>query len=165
MLPHTQVGLCRTVRKPTLPPKELEKAVFATDHFRPYLLGQKFTLVTVHSALQWLNSAESKGRLARWIMNLQEYYFDIKYRPGSANGNADALFRLPTAMVDNAKQPNPSCTATITPRYNLQQAQEEDLSRINELKANGLPKPPHFVCARNLTLRTLWHCWESCSPV
>lgn len=36
--------------------KEALAAVFATDHFRPYLLGQKFTLVTDHSALQWLHS-------------------------------------------------------------------------------------------------------------
>ncbi len=143
--------------------KEALAAVFATDHFRPYLLGQKFTLVTDHSALQWLHSAEPKGRLARWIMNLQEYTFDIKHRPGSANGNANALSRLPTAMVDHAQQPNPSCATTITPGYNLQQAQEEDpdLSRIIELKANDLPKPPHFVWARNPTLRTLWNCWDS----
>ena len=31
--------------------KEALAAVFATDHFRPYLLGKKFTLVTDHSAL------------------------------------------------------------------------------------------------------------------
>ena len=60
-------------------------------------------------------------------------------------------------------QPNHSCATTITPGYNLQQAQEEDpdLSRIIELKANDLPKPPHFVWARNPTLRTLWNCWDS----
>ncbi len=67
---------------------------------------------------------------------------DIKHRPASANGNADTLCCLPIATVDHAQQPNPSCATTITPGYNLQQAQEEDpdLSRIIE-KANDLPKP------------------------
>ncbi|GBB98406.1 hypothetical protein RclHR1_32140004, partial [Rhizophagus clarus] len=32
-----------------------------------------------------------KGRRARWIMELQQYDFQIKHRPGKANANADAL--------------------------------------------------------------------------
>ena len=81
--------------------KEALVAVFATDHFRPYLLGKKLTLVTDHRALCWLHSVQPKGRLARLLMDLQEYSFDVKHRPGLANGNADALSRLPSRMADN----------------------------------------------------------------
>ena len=50
--------------------KEALAIVFATDHFCPYLLGKKFTVITDHSALRWLHSVEPKERLARWVMHL-----------------------------------------------------------------------------------------------
>jgi hypothetical protein len=34
------------------------------------------------------------GRRARWIMDLQQYNFDILHRPGKTNANADALSRI-----------------------------------------------------------------------
>ena len=37
----------------------------------------------------------AKGRRARWIMDLQQYDFMIKHRPGKQNSNADALSRIP----------------------------------------------------------------------
>ena len=75
--------------------KEALAIIFAVSHYRVYLLGREFTLVTDHSALQWLQSVEPKGRLARWVMALQEFCFIVKHRPGTANKNADALSRLP----------------------------------------------------------------------
>ena len=54
-----------------------------------------FTIVTDHSALKWLQTSKiPKGRRARWIMELQQYDFQIKHRPGKANANADALSRI-----------------------------------------------------------------------
>ena len=124
--------------------KEALAVVFATDHFRVYLLGRSFTLVTDHSALRWLHSVEPKGRLARWVMHLQEYNFHVKHRPGSANGNADALSRL-------APETTSSCATTMIPGNNLQQAQKDDpqISKIMEMKSLGLPKPPYFVWAKD----------------
>lgn len=58
--------------------KEAFATVYATRHFRVYLLGRPFTVVTDHNALRWLHSIEPKGRLARWIMDLQEFSFTIK---------------------------------------------------------------------------------------
>ena len=40
-----------------------------------------------------------KGRLARWVLRLQAFDFEIRHRPGKANANADALSRLPTAAA------------------------------------------------------------------
>ena len=68
--------------------------VWATEHFRHYLIGRKFRLITDHSALtSLLKMKEAEGKYARWIMRLQEYQFDITYRPGWMNQNADALSR------------------------------------------------------------------------
>ena len=81
--------------------REALVVVFAPNHFHAYLLGKKFTIVTDHSALHWLHSVVPKGRLARCVMELQEYSFDIQHRPSTENGNADALSRLPTASSIN----------------------------------------------------------------
>ena len=35
------------------------------------------------------------GRLARWMLFLQQFSFQIKYKPGKVNGDADALSRRP----------------------------------------------------------------------
>ena len=95
--------------------KEALAAVFTTDHyFRSYLLGRKSTVVTDHHALRWLHSVNPKGRLARWFMDMQEYYFDVWQRPGNDNGSADALSRIPSIS---------SCATG----YNLLQAQQDDL--------------------------------------
>ena len=151
--------------------KEILAIIFAIDHFRAYLLGAKFTLVTDHSALRWLHSIEAKGRLGRWVMELQEYDFEVRHRPGADNGNADALSRLPYTGQDSSLSNSHnsqnasysfSCTTSVQPNFSLQDAQMEDpcLSKIIQLKLDDLPKPPFFVWANDPVLRTYWHCWD-----
>ena len=76
---------------------ELAAVVWAVNHFRHYLIGRPFQLVTDHSALKWLISQKNpSGIVARWITRLSEYEIDIQYRPGRLNQNADALSRAPS---------------------------------------------------------------------
>ena len=71
--------------------------IWAVKHFRHYLIGKPFQLVTDHSALKWLISQkEPSGILARWIAKLSEYQIGVQYRPGRTNQNADALSRVPS---------------------------------------------------------------------
>ena len=74
--------------------KEALAIHYATEHFRLYLLGRRFKIVTDHSALKCLSSIEPKGRLGRWIMDLQEFQFFVEHRAGKIHQNADALSRL-----------------------------------------------------------------------
>ena len=74
--------------------KEALAIHYATEHFRLYLLGRRFKIVIDHSALKWLSSIEPKGRLGRWIMDLQEFQFFVEHRAGKIHQNADALSRL-----------------------------------------------------------------------
>lgn len=75
--------------------QELLAIVWATKHFRPYLYGTKFTIVTDHKPLRWLFAiADAGSRLMRWRLKLMEYEYDIVYRAGKLNVNADALSRV-----------------------------------------------------------------------
>ena len=154
--------------------KELLAVVFAVEYFRVYLLGRKFLLFTDHNALRWLHSAEPKGRRARWIMDLQEYEFEVQHRPGAQNSNADALSRLPQENPINTVLPSEinhgpvlsaamACLTMLAPEKDLQQAQLEDpsISKVIELKNLGFPKPPYFVWAKNKYLSAFWNCWDS----
>ena len=80
---------------------ELECAavVWAIEHFHKYLGTTYFVLVTDHYALKWLRTAEPKGRIARWILKLQPYNFEIVHKPGRIHSNVDALSRLPTQTI------------------------------------------------------------------
>ena len=72
--------------------KELLAIMFCVKHFRPYLYGRKFTLVTDHRPLVWLHGLKDPAsRLARWRIELSEYEYDIAYKPGRVNSNADSL--------------------------------------------------------------------------
>jgi len=78
--------------------------VWGIRHFRGYLEGYQFSVITDHQALRWLRGIESPtGRLARWMLELQQYTFEVKYRRGKLNRVADALSRLPA--VHAARQP------------------------------------------------------------
>ena len=75
--------------------QECLAVVWAIKHYQHYLELRPFTVITDHSALKWLQTFKiPKGRRARWVMELQQFRFDIKHRPGKANANADALSRM-----------------------------------------------------------------------
>ena len=75
--------------------KELAAIVWGIKHFRPYLYGRKFKIVSDHKPLKWIVSVKDPGsRLLRWRIQLEEYDFQIEYKPGVQNANADALSRV-----------------------------------------------------------------------
>ena len=69
--------------------------VDSVRHFDAYLVTHPFVVETDHKALEFLNSANhTNGRLPRWAMRLEPFTFQIRYRAGHLNANADALSRL-----------------------------------------------------------------------
>ncbi|MGG6712759.1 UNVERIFIED_CONTAM: hypothetical protein ITH36_24275, partial [Salmonella enterica subsp. enterica serovar Weltevreden] len=59
--------------------KEMLAVVFSFDKFRAYLLDAKVIVYTDHAALKYLfNKQDSKSRLLRWLLLLQE--FDVEIR-------------------------------------------------------------------------------------
>jgi len=63
-------------------------------HFRPYVYGTKFKVVTDHKPLIWLFSVKDPGsRLIRWRLKLEEYDYEVIHKAGRANANANSLNR------------------------------------------------------------------------
>lgn len=74
--------------------RECLAVLFAIEKFRPYIEGTKFTIITDHYSLKWLNSIKDPiGRIARWAVRLQQYNFDIIHRKGKEHVVPDTLSR------------------------------------------------------------------------
>ena len=75
--------------------KELLAIVWSVQHFRPYLYGREFNILSDHKPLVWLFNVKDPGsRLMRWRLKLEEYKYKIIYKSGKTNQNADALSRM-----------------------------------------------------------------------
>ncbi|XP_070035477.1 uncharacterized protein [Nicotiana tomentosiformis] len=90
LLPHLRAQVNYTVTE-----KELLAIVFAIEKFLTYLMGAKVIAHTDHAALCYLmNKKDSKSRLMRWVLLLQEFDIDIQDRKDSENQVADHLSPL-----------------------------------------------------------------------
>ena len=74
------------------------------DRFHEYLYGGKFEVFTDNNPLTYiLTTAKLDATGQRWVANLANYTFSIKYKSGKSNVDADALSRNPWDMqVDTA---------------------------------------------------------------
>ena len=69
------------------------------DRFHEYLYGGKFEVFTDNNPLTYiLTSAKLDATGQRWVANLANYTFSIKYKSGKSNIDADALSRNPWDM-------------------------------------------------------------------
>lgn len=96
------------------------------EKFQDYLYGNTFTVVTDNNPLTYiLTSAKLDAVGYRWLASLSTFDFNIKYRAGSQNQDADALSRIPRAPWDD-----PSSV--------------EESERIREFASHHLASSPEF---------------------
>nr|GEZ79417.1 reverse transcriptase domain-containing protein [Tanacetum cinerariifolium] len=75
--------------------KEMLAVVYAFEKFRSYLIMNKCIVHTDHSALKYLFAKkDTKARLLRWVLLLQEFDFDVLDTKGAENLAADHLSQL-----------------------------------------------------------------------
>ncbi|GKE91125.1 reverse transcriptase domain-containing protein, partial [Tanacetum coccineum] len=79
----------------TMMEKEMLVVVYAFEKFRSYLILNKSIVYTDHSALKYLFAKkDSKARLIRWVLLIQEFDFNVIDTKGAENLVADHLSRL-----------------------------------------------------------------------
>ena len=132
--------------------RECAAVVYALKQFRHYLLGRHFKILTDHAPLQWLSTQKMEGMLYRWALAIQEYNFDIVYRKGKLNTNADALSRRYSP-----------CAATQVhlhfPMSEVRTAQQTDINISKILQAckrSTPPKSPEWHRQPLRRYRQLW---------
>ena len=102
--------------------KELLAMIWGVKHFRPYLYGRKFKIASDHKPLMWIMNVKDPGsRLLRWRIKLEEYDYQIVYKKGALNTNADALSRINTLAKEEKE------TVDKTTVENLEKGQKEQI--------------------------------------
>ena len=83
-----------------------------TEQFRDYpYYSPKFTVFTNNNPLIYiLTTAKLNATGLRWVGELSDFNFDIKYRPGRSSTDADSLSRLPGYFEEYMA----SCTQAIS---------------------------------------------------
>ena len=87
--------LSKTERKWSVTERKAYALVWAVNYFRQYLLGNKFELISDHRPLVYLRNIKNPTpKIARWLLQLEEYNFTVIYKKGNLNTNADVMSRL-----------------------------------------------------------------------
>ena len=132
--------------------KEMLTIVFACEKFRPYMLGSHVIIHTDHATIKYLMAKkEAKPRLIRWVLLLQEFDLEIKYKKGCANVIADHLSRVEKPAVQEEERE----IAKFFPNEQLFQLslQTPWYADIVNFLACGI-MPPEFSYQQRKKLRT-----------
>lgn len=119
--------------------KELLAIVWATKQFYPYLVGQKFKIMSDHKPLIWaFKIKDPTSSLTRWRFKLAKYDCEIEHISGKNNTIADALSRI-------GKLTTRSCHPSTKPRTEFEHRPMISAKRIILLTSiDKIKQNPHF---------------------
>ena len=85
--------------------REMLAVVTGIKHYRQYLYGKYFKVRTDHQAIVLINKGEMcRQRVCKWILELQDYNFDIEYVSATKIKHADALSRIRVNIQDLVRE-------------------------------------------------------------
>ena len=124
--------------------KEALAIVYGCEHFHMYLYGRRFELETDHRPLEHIYKAKpqnklTSARLERWRIRLQEYDFNVIYRPDTSN-LADPLSRLPKNAKPGNRRSNMEACADRYVHY-MTKAQTPRAMQLEEIQKATLEDP------------------------
>ena len=90
--------------------KEALALVWSLDLFRLYL-RKRFRVITDCRSLTYLRKNAANTRVARWMLRLQEFDFEIKHRAGALSSDCDGMTRQPLEST------SPYGEAAVEPLY------------------------------------------------
>ena len=150
--------------------REMLAIVLAIEHFKQFLYGTQFVVYTDHQPLKYVfQTKDPAARLLRWIVRLSNYDFEIRYKKGLTNGNADALTRLVVEDSPDMEETNEAIILNflIAEPDDLdgEQQQDEDLKWLYNLKIEAIIENKNHIVLHNterLTKqqRSLYHQWN-----
>lgn len=94
---------------------------------RLYLYGKHFEVRRDHGSLRWMMNIETPSRrLSQWNLRLQEFDYDVIYRPCIKHLSPNGLSRLDTYGHDESELDD------YIPAITLTKAEEKTLETFNE---------------------------------
>lgn len=117
--------------------KEALAIIWAVNKFKPYLYGQKFTLITDHKPLTFIKTSDKNPKILRWRLDLENYDYEIKYREGKSNVVADALSRMP--VETNINETNNNATSNLS---GTRDQEDDAASTMNNPPQSENPENP-----------------------
>ena len=164
--------LTQTQRRWSTFDHELWAIVSALRHFRHYLRGQHFTVVTDHQPLLSYKKLpiqdDTTGRIARWMVELHSYSFSIIHRRGRSHTNADALSRHPSPSDGDAHLPSSTSphlcsliatgpTSSTSTQTESTRREPESLNSARSVNVPSLPTSTSDVASEGLLPKILHH--------
>lgn len=101
---------------------EVLAIVKALEKFRHYLLGMKFKIITDCEAFKkTMEKADVMAKVARWVMAMQEFDFEVEHRTNAQMKHVDALSRIMTII---------SAENNLQVKIRKMQQKDDDLKHI-----------------------------------
>ena len=105
VIAYASRALAENERKWGITELEALAVVWGTEQFKVYLEDRPFDLITDHKALlAFKKITNTNPRLERWSIKLSRFTYNILYRKGEDNVNADCLSRDPRESVNMIDQ-------------------------------------------------------------
>ena len=105
-----------------------------------YVYNKKVIFVTDHKPLVWFKTADCNTRVQKWRFKLSEFDYEVLYKPGKLNANADALSRNPVCNIVTRAQAKQNIH-TNTNLINTKNIKEPKKKKV-KIKENKIIEKP-----------------------